>query len=237
MIVSARIQHKFSINLAYDSRGINNNNTAVKENKTMKKTILAVTLAASLLSGCSTIMGNEARSYEELKADGQALLLASNEEGYSASGIQDLEKIRLGVNSVFLIAEPMYERYTESLLNTPEIGNFMAATEVAESEEEKKAIYDALPKETKDKVDAYLNSSMAQEIMAGLGEAVPVLLKNSTAFLQTNTTSILSQIDFTDLMAEKSRIAHTADQLAYLDTTLVSAYQNYKVISAFSKAQ
>ncbi|WP_372882258.1 hypothetical protein [Psychromonas sp.] len=208
-----------------------------KENKIMKKTILAVTLAATLLSGCSAIMGNETRSYDELKADGQALLLKSNEEGYSASGIQDLEKIRLGVNSAFLIAEPMYERYTENLLNTPELGNFMAATEAAESEEEKKAIYDALPQETKDKVDAYLNSSMTQEVMKGAAEVAKVILKNSTAFLTVNTTSVLTQIDFTDLMAEKARIAHTADQLAYLDTTLVSAYKNYKVISAFSNAQ
>jgi hypothetical protein len=203
----------------------------------MKKTFLAITLAASLLSGCSMIAGNETRSYTELKAEGQELLLTSNEEGYSASGIQDLEKIRLGVNSVFLIAAPIYERYTNTLLNTPELNNFMAATEAAESEEEKKAIYDALPREAKDKVDAYLNSSMTKEIMAGLGEAVPVLLKSSAAFLQTNTASILTQVDFSDLSAEKARIAHTYDQLAYLDTTLVSAYQNYKVVSAFSNAQ
>lgn len=203
----------------------------------MKKTFLSITLAASLLSGCSMIAGNETRSYTELKAEGQELLLTSNEKGYSASGIQDFEKIRLGVNSVFLISEPIYERYTDTLLNTPELGNFMAATEAAGSEEDKKAIYDALSKETKEKVDAYLNSSMAKEIMAGLGEAVPVLLKNSAALLQTNTVSILAQVDFTDLRAEKARIAHTYNQLTYLDTTLVSAYQNYKIVSAFSNAQ
>jgi len=207
------------------------------ENKIMKKTLLAVTLTASLLSGCSTIMGSETRSYNELKIDGQALLLTSNEEGYSASGVQDLEKIRLGVNSAFLIAQPMYERYTERLINTPELGNYMAATEAVESEKEKKAIYDALSIETKKKVDAYLNSSMTQEAMKSATEVVKVLLKNSTAFLTVNTTSILTQVDFTDLRAEKARIAHTTDQLVYLDTTLVSAYQNYKVISAFSNAQ
>lgn len=203
----------------------------------MKKTILAVALAASMVSGCSMIAGKETRSYAELQTEGQALLLASNEEGYSASGIQDLEKIRLGVNSVFLIAEPMYERYTEKLINTPELGNFMAATEAAESEEEKKAIYDALTPEMKVKVDKYVNSSVMKDVMKSAGEVAKVILKNSAVFLEMNTTSILTQIDFTDLMAERERIAHTYNQLAYLDTTLVSAYENYRIISAFSNAQ
>ena len=207
------------------------------ENKMMKKTILAVALAASMVSGCSLIPGNEAHSYAELQAEGQALLLASNEEGYSASGIQDLEKIRLGVNSVFLIAEPIYERYTETLMNTTELGQFMAATEAADSEENKKAVYDNLTPEAKAKVDDFLNSSMAKEIMAGLGDVVPVLLKNSAVFLEVNSASILTQVDFGDLKAEKDRFAHTYDQLAYLDTTLVSAYKNYQVVSAFSTAE
>lgn len=203
----------------------------------MKKTILAVALAASMVSGCSSIMGNETRSYAELKTEGQTLLLASNEEGYSPSGILDLEKTRLSINSVFLIAEPIYERYTETLMNTPEIGNFMAATEAAETEAEKKAIYDSLTPEAKSKVDEYVNSSMAKEIMNGAAEAAKVILTNSTLFLQVNTASILKQVDFTDLIAEKNRISHTYDQLAYLDSTLVSAYKNYQVISAFSNAQ
>lgn len=203
----------------------------------MKKTFLSITLAASLLSGCSMIAGNETQSYKSLQAEGQELLLTSNEQGYSVSGIQDLEKIRLGVNSIFLISVPIYERYTDTLVNTTVLGNFMAATEAAKTEEEKKAIYGALPKEAKDKVDAYLDSSMTKEIMAGLGEAMPVVLKSSAAFLQKNTTSILTEVDFTDLRAEKARLDHTYDQLAYLDTTLISAYQNYKVVSAFSNAQ
>ena len=203
----------------------------------MKKTILAVTLAASLLSGCSAIMGNEARSYDELKAEGQALLLASNEEGYSPSNIKSLEVARLGVNSVFLIAEPVYERYIETLLTTPEVGNFMAATEAAESEEEKKAIYDALSDENKIIIHEYLNSSLTKEAMKGAKEVTGVIKKNSAAFLALDTKSLLSQVSFADLATEKGHITHTKDQLAYLDTTLVSAYQNYKVVSAFSNAQ
>lgn len=209
------------------------------ENKTMKKTLLAVTLAATLISGCSSIMGNETRSYSELKEEGQLLFLASNVEVYSASNVQVLEAARLGINSVFLIAEPMYERYTEKLINTPELGNYMAATEAVDSEEKKQAIYDALTPDMKNKVDEYVNSSAMKEVMESASEVALVLLKNSSVFINMNSNpaTIFRQIDFADLPAEKARIAHTYNQLAYMDTTLVSAYENYKVISSFSNAQ
>ncbi len=202
----------------------------------MKKTILAATLAASLLSGCS-MMGSEGHSYEELKKEGQALLLASNGDGYSPSNIKNLEVARLGVNSVFLVAEPMYERYTETLLSAPKVSNFMAATEAAESEEDKKAIYDALSEEDKIIVNEYLNSSLTKEAMKGAKEVANVIKNNSEVFLALDTKSLLSQVSFANLAAEKGHISHTKDQLAYLDATLVSAYQNYKVVSAFSNAQ
>lgn len=203
----------------------------------MKKIIIAVSLTISLLSGCSSMSGGEKRSYTELKKEGQEILLSSNVEGYSASDIQDLEKVRIAVNSVFLIAEPIYERYTEALINTPALGNFMAATEAVDTDEEKRMVYEMLTPEDKEIVDKYLSSSVAQEAMKGLGQVVLVILKNSTLFLQVDTSSVLAQVDFTDLLAEKDRIAHTYDQIAYLDSTLVSAYENYKVVSAFSDAQ
>ena len=203
----------------------------------MKKTILASSLAIALLSGCMMTGTSEHASYKELQKEGERLMLSSSAEGYSPTGVHDLEMVRLAVNSGFLIALPIYERYTEELLNTPELGNFFAATENVETEEEKKAIYDSLSPEGKKIIDDYLSSSVVQEMMKGIGEVVGVLLKNSASFLAVNSPSVLAEVDWTDLIGEKNRIAHTYDQIAYLDETIVSAYHNHQIISAFVNAE
>ena len=203
----------------------------------MKKTILASSLAIALLSGCMMTGTSEHASYKELQKEGQRLMVSSTVEGYSPTGIHRLEIARIAVNSGFLVAQPIYERYTEQLLNTPELGNFLLATEKAETEEEKKAIYDALDPKQKEVVDKYLTSSVAQEAMKGIGKVVLVLLKNSGSFLVANSPSILAEVDWLDLISEKNRIAHTIDQIAYLDETIVSAYDNYQIVSAFANAE
>ncbi len=203
----------------------------------MKKTLLAMALAVSMVSGCSMIGGSDQVSYEELQKEGNVLLEQSNEAGYKASNVQELEAIRLLVNSAFLASKPAYERYTEELLKTPELGNYFAAVEAVDSEEEKRAIYDGLPSEQKKIVDDFNKSSIGNEIMSGLKDASLVVLKNSAVFLETDTTSMLADIDFSKLMDEKDAVSFTAEQVTYLDKTVVSAYKNYKQVSAFSNSK
>lgn len=203
----------------------------------MKKTLLAMALAVSMVSGCSMISGSDQVSYEELQKEGNVLLEQSNEAGYKASNVQELEAIRLLVNSAFLASKPAYERYTEELLKTPELGNYFAAVEAVDSEEEKRAIYDGLPSEQKKIVDDFNKSSIGNEIMSGLKDASLVVLKNSAVFLEADTTSMLADIDFSKLMDEKDAVSFTAEQVTYLDKTVVSAYKNYKQVSAFSNSK
>lgn len=203
----------------------------------MKKTVLAMVLAATMVSGCSMIGGSETVSYEDLREQGNVLLLASNEAGYKASDIQQLEAIRLVVNTAFLTAKPVYERYIDELMATPDLNNYFSAVEAMETEEEKRAVYDALNPEQKKIVDEFNQSSVGNEIMLGLKDAALVALKNSAVFLEADTTAMLSDVDFSKLMDEKDAVSLTAEQVIYMDKTVVSAYENYKVISAFSSAQ
>lgn len=203
----------------------------------MKKTIIASSLAIFLLSGCISTGFGEKSSYVELQKEGQEMMLSSNAGGYSASGVQDLEKVRLVINSTFLVAQPIYERYTETLINTPAIGNYLAATEAVDSKEDKEAIYTALTPSDKKTVDNYLKSSVTKEAMSGMSDVLSVLLENQSTFLTASSGNALLQVDWSDIMAEKDRISHTADQIAYLNSTVVSAYQNYQVVSAFSSAK
>ncbi|KAB2825758.1 MULTISPECIES: hypothetical protein [Aliivibrio] len=214
----------------------------------MKKTVLAMVLAATMVSGCSMIGGSETTSYADLRAEGDALYAESKpavrddegkiiEEGYQVSDVAQLEAIRLLVNSAFLSAKPAYERYTDELLATPELGNYFSAVEAKDTEEEKRAVYDSLSDEMKVKVDDFNKSSVSDEIMSGLKDAALVALENSAVFLKADTTAMLSDVDFSKLMDEKDAVSLTAEQVIYLDKTVVSAYENYKIISAFSSAQ
>lgn len=202
----------------------------------MKKTLLAVTIAAAILTGCVST-SDEPTTYLDIKAQGQELLKSSSVAGYTASSIPDLEKVRLTVNSVFLLSQPLYERYTEQLQNTPELENFMAATGAVDTEEEKKAIYDQLTPEHKIIVDKFLNSSVVGEVMERLGEVSLVIMNNTSTFNNLDTASLLQQVDFSNLMTEKDLIAHTGEQVIYLNDSIYSLYKNYQIISAFSNAQ
>ncbi|MCG7587994.1 hypothetical protein [Photobacterium sp. OFAV2-7] len=203
----------------------------------MKKTLLAAIIAASMVSGCSMITDSEKVSYAELQTTGTELAERSNADNYQPSSIKEAEVLRIAVNTAFYAAKPAYERYTEELLATPAVGNYFSAVESVDSEEEKKAVYDALSEENKKAVDKFMASSVFDEVIGGLKEAAVPAMKSATSFLALDTTSLLADINFSELPAEKDKFALTAEQLEYLDKTVVSAYNNYQIISAFSNAQ
>jgi hypothetical protein len=203
----------------------------------MKKTLLAMALAASMVSGCSMIGGQETVSYEDLKREGAELAVRSSGDNYVPSIVKEAEVARIAVNTAFLASKPAYERYTEELLATPALGNYFSAVEVADSEEEKRAIYDALTDEDKKVVDDYMASSVFAEVIEGLKESALPATKSILTFMEMDQTELLAGIEFSALPAEKDKFELTADQVLYLNETVVSAYENYQVISAFSSAE
>jgi hypothetical protein len=220
----------------------------------MKKTILAATIFASLLSGCMTT--GESASYADLQAEGQELYLESAvvgtpymtvekgekvehevKTGYQVSNIPELETIRMVVNATFLTAKPVYERFSDEMINSPAVGSYFAAIDNAENDEAIAAINAALSPEEKKIIDDFKASSVSQELLTGLGDVAVVVLKNSASFAQIDAVGLISNVDFSELMTEKDRLGHTTDQLLYMNDTVVSAYQNYQVISAMSNAE
>ncbi|QFI38250.1 hypothetical protein FR932_10525 [Moritella marina ATCC 15381] len=221
----------------------------------MKKTILAVTIFASLLSGCITTGGSA--SYVELQEEGQDLYLESAMKGtsyevltaegtkktntvntgYQESKVEELENIRTVVNATFLTAKPVYERFSEEMINTPVVGSYFAAIGNAKNDEDIAVINAALSAEDKKIIEDFKASSVSQELLVGLKDVAVVVLANSETFYQLDTTALITSVDFSDMMAEKDRLSHTTDQLLYMNDTVVSAYNNYQVISAMSNAE
>jgi len=221
----------------------------------MKKTILAATVFASLLSGCITT--GEPASYVELQAQGQELYLESAsqgttyvattlegseedrtiDEGYQTSQIPELEKIRTVVNATFLTAKPVYERFSEEMIHNTVVGNYFAAIDAADNDEEIATVNAALSAEDKKIIAEFKESSVSKELLMGLKDVAAVVLENSAAFAQIDTMALLTSVDFSEVMTEKDLLGHTTDQILYMNDTVVSAYSNYQVISAMSNAE
>ncbi|CAH6977053.1 conserved exported hypothetical protein [Vibrio chagasii] len=203
----------------------------------MKKTLLTMVLAASMVSGCSMIGGQETVSYEDLKHEGAELAVRSNGDNYVPSVVKEAEIARIAVNTAFLASKPAYERYTEELLATPALGNYFSAVEAVDSEEEKRAIYDSLTEEDKKVVDNYMASSVFSEVIEGLKDAALPATKSVVTFMAMDQTDLLDGVEFSALLTEKDKFALTAEQALYINETVVSAYENYQIISAFSAAK
>lgn len=205
----------------------------------MNKNILAVLVAAALTTGCASSGSTEAISYSALQTEGQELYTQSVVEGgsYEPSLIQDVEVIRTAVNTVFLTAKPVYENYVSQLMNEPVLGNYFSAVEAVDSEEEKRNVYDALASEDRKVIDDFNNYTMGSEVMGSLGDAAKVALKNIAMFKSMDTSGMISGVGFKELLSEKDKLAHTVEQIDYLNDTIISAYNNYQVVSAFRSAQ
>lgn len=209
----------------------------------MKKTLLAAFFAATMASGCSMVGGADTVSYEELKTTGADLVIRSmpatkdNKDGYQMSLVQELEIARVTVNTVFLAAQPAYEEYTKQIQATATLGNFFSAVEAAESEEDKQAIFDALSPEQKAEVKDLMDSSVMSEMMEGLKKSKEPILNAIIVFQAIDTKSLISGLEFQIMLAEKDKIELTIEQIAYLNSTVVSAYNNYQIVSAFTNAQ
>lgn len=221
----------------------------------MKKTILAATIFTSLLSGCITT-GDQA-SYAELQAQGQELYLESASQGttyvvttgkgseedrtvdtgYQTSQIPELEKIRTVVNATFLTAKPVYERFSEEMINNTVVGNYFAAIDAADNDEEIAAVNAALSAKDKKIIADFQESSVGKELLVGLKDVAVVVLENSAAFAQVDTMALIASVDFSEIMTEKELLGHTTDQILYMNDTVVSAYNNYQVISAMDNAE
>ena len=211
----------------------------------MNKKIVVTLLSTLLASGCSVLGGDDTVSYKDLKQEGNDLYKRSivvntstgDSGSYVPSVIPDVEIVRTTINTLFLTAKPTYEEYINKIMTEPSLNNYFSAVESVETDEEKRAIYDALTVENKKLVDDFNNSSMTKEIMSNLGDASITALNSFSQFKQIDTTSLLASLDFKDMLSEKDKLALTLGQMSYLNDSIISAYDNYKIISAFRQAQ
>ena len=87
---------------------------------------------------------------------------------YQPSLVKEVEVARTAINTAFLMSKPAYEAYYQESMNHAELKNFIAAMDNAESEEQKKEIYNALSSEERKVVDEFFNGEKSKQIIDGL---------------------------------------------------------------------
>ncbi len=201
---------------------------------TMKKRLLSLAAIAAITVGCSSTPSSV--PYAELEVEGDKIYARSVSGAYVPSTIEDVEIVRTAINAVFVMAKPVYENYVSNLMNEPALNNYFSAVEAAQSEEDKRAIYNMLSDQDRKTVDDFNESNLGQEIGENLLDISSIALENIMLFDQMDTGSMLN-LDYKTILAEKDKLALTSDQILYLNETVISAYNNYRIVSAFRSAE
>ncbi len=179
-----------------------------------------------MVSGCS-MLGATEQTPAQLNAKSQEL--AAQE--YTESSIQPVEQVRMAVNSLFKESTPIYADYTKHVDTNKVGGQVSSALMMKETDEERDAFLADLKANKTDDYNAYIafiNDKYMDSIYKRALKVGAEIAVQTMAFSELNQTSLLSQIDFSELGNEKDKLVLTADQVMMLNDTVYSLYQEYQ---------
>lgn len=191
----------------------------------MKKSLLALMVASSMLVGCAStsdvdhkVLGNELSQVE-----------------YVAIPVVEIEKIRTPIHTIFQSSKVVYETYMEKAEANRDYHQFMSVTK-GKSEEEIKAIYADLSPEGKKNVDAFAdaNEDITKEIVS-LGTD---LFMQQELFSALSHKSMLasSGMSIFDIPSALSAVGDTYNEIDYLMGTVGHVYKLSATMEALRTA-
>jgi len=189
----------------------------------MKKTILAAAIALSMISGCS-MMGASEQTPDELLVAVQEI---SSQE-YTTSKIALLEQTRMAVNTLSAEAQPVYADYVNHLNSNDDAKQIQAGLSMQETEEDKAAFWATLPKEEQAAYTDFVNDEYMTAVYKKAAAVGLEIAAQTAAFSQLDTKALMGNLDFSDMGQEVSNVDLTVDQLALLNDTVYSLYQEYQ---------
>ena len=206
----------------------------------MKKELLALSVAALVVSGCTNHSGSNF-AYDSQNDNGPQIVMPTQEsitqQAYQPSDITDIETVRSGVNSAFLIAQPVYEQFLTHLNTEPALGDYFSSVGSAKTEDEKQAAFDLLSAENRTALSAFMNSEASKQVIAKLVDAAKTAMVNIAQFQALDTASLMTDVGVLELINEKDKLAQTVDQVDYLNSTVISAYNNYTQVAKLIKTE
>lgn len=194
----------------------------------MKRKMLAIAIAVAMATSCATTNGH--KTPNELQAEGDAM-----KGGYAATKVVALEQVRQPINELFVFAAKEYQGYVDRLTRSPGIENVEAYLTSLKDEKEKKKAYEELDPEVRAKYDSFHRTS--NEMLMNFGKTILKIASTEALLSRLDTSALLADVEYKDLMATKNALAYTQKQVAYMKDSLVAAYENHKVLSALASAE
>jgi hypothetical protein len=198
----------------------------------MKKTIMAASIALALLSGC--VSTGEVESVAEINRHAEVV----QAEQYVQSAVTGLEQVRLPINSLFNESVPILNDYIEGTKAFEEGSQFRTALSMEETEEARLALLEKyktseVAGEQKMYQDyiAMMNDDHMQSIYKRIGTVSLELGKQVAMFAKIDQTALWTDIDWSEIMNEKDKLAMTITQIDILTdsfTTLNDEYNHNK---------
>lgn len=194
----------------------------------MKKTMIAASIAISLLSGC--VSTGEAVSVAEINE--RATVVQT--EQYETSAVTGLEQVRLPINSLFNESVPILNDYIEGTKAFEEGAQFQGALNLQETEEERLALLeeyknseDAGKQRVYQDYIAMMNDDHMQSIYKRIGTITTELAVQVAIFAQIDQTTLWTDIDWSEVLDEKDKLAMTVDQIDILTDSFVTLNDEY----------
>lgn len=204
----------------------------------MKKTVLAMVLAATMVSGCSMIGGGSTMTPAELNAEYTAV--ASEE--VTLSKIDALSIVAVSTNELFVESQPIYADYVAHVAAASGNGAaHSAAIAMLETEEEQAAYISDLKaadeaNNTSEFADyeAFINDEKMKSIYARVASSAMKIGTQSVLIAKLDTSSLISNsdLDFSAMASEKDVVSLMADQMSVLDKTIGALYNEYQANKA-----
>ncbi|WP_263079837.1 hypothetical protein [Endozoicomonas sp. Mp262] len=195
-----------------------------------------------LTAGCSSQSGTTLSYNSPEKDNGFQAFMPVKEAGvtdkaYQPSDISEIEKVRSGINTAFIAAQPVYEQFLTHLKTEPALGDYFSSVHSATTETEKQNAFELLSSENQSALIQFISSEASQQIMAGLVQAAKTAMANIDLFQALDTQSLMSNVGLMELISEKDKLAQTVNQIDYLNSTVISAYNDYSQIAKLIKTQ
>jgi len=196
----------------------------------MKKTIISASLAVALLSGCMSTGDSESVSVVEVNQRAEVILA----DKYEHSSVPALEQARLPINSLFNESVPILNDYIARTKAFEEGAQLQSALNMQETEEERLALLkkyeeskDAGEKKMYQDYIAMINDEHMTDIYKRIGSVSLELAEQVLLFSQIDQTALWTNVAWSELADEKTKLALTVDQIDILTDSFVALNDEY----------
>lgn len=188
----------------------------------MIKNFIKVAAITSLLLSSSVFANELIKSGEALKNN-----------KFTLTGIAKVDQVRTPIRASFEASVDIYKQYLEKAKNSTEYNQFYKSVE-GKSDKEIEASFNALPAETKVKIQTAQKAT--KEINKSIGKLLLQVAASQIAFSEMDTDSALSDLSMWDMPAALSSVSDTTSELGFIKESVGEIYRINQILSKFQQA-